>query len=194
MPAHRGKRLPHLADDPDAHLRRWTWLIWMGFSVALVLGWVAAPIRESAEAIPWVTKAPLIGLYMLWPLWRGGRLVLSRMRESPLAPWQGRYYAFDNVQIRVLLDEENRLLMVASDVLDALRVEGRDRAPDRIRAIAGRDALITVLGLAEPVFTEKGLQAWLERNSRRDVVRFARWLRTQVSEPHHRRREGAANN
>ncbi len=30
------------------------------------------------------------------------------------------------------------------------------------------------------------MQAWLERSSRRDVARFALWLRTQVSEPHRR--------
>jgi len=50
---------------------------------------------------------------------------LSKMREAPLAPWQGRYYAFDNFQIRVLVDEEDRLLIVAGDVLDALRIIDR---------------------------------------------------------------------
>jgi hypothetical protein len=194
MPAHRGKRLPHLAYDPDARMRRWLWLIWAGLTVALVFGWFAAPMRESTDAIPWLMKAPLIGLCVIWPLWRGARLILSQMREAPLAPWQGRYYAFDNLQIRVLLDEEDRLLIVASDVLDALRIKGRDRQPDRIRAIAGLDGLRTVPKMEEPVFTETGLQEWLKRSSRRDVVRFAHWLRTQVSEPHRRLRECETRN
>ena len=167
----------------------WAWL-----TVALVFAWFATPIRESTDAIPWLMKAPLIGLCVLWPLWRGGKLVLSHMRESPLAPWQGRYYAFDNFHIRVLLDEEDRLLIVASDVLDALRIEGRDRQPDRIRAIAGRDGLRTAPEIQEPVFTETGLQEWLKRNSRRDVARFVHWLRTQVSEPHRRQRERGTRN
>jgi hypothetical protein len=186
MPAHRGKPLPHLADDPDARMRRWIWLIWGGSTVVLVFSWFAAPIRDSTDAVPWLMKAPLIGLCVMWPLWRGGKLVLSQMRESALAPWQGRYYAFDNFQIRVLVDEEDQLLIVASDVLDALRIKGRDRQPDRIRAIAGRDALRTVPEIEESVFTETGLQEWLKRSSRRDVLRFAHWLRTQVSEPHRR--------
>jgi hypothetical protein len=186
MRAHRGKRLPHLAYDPDARTQRWIWLIWAASAVALVFGWFAAPIRESTDAIPWLMKAPLIALCVLWPLWRGGKLLLSQMRESPLAPWQGRYYAFDNVQIRVLVDEEDRLLIVASDVLDALRIRGRDRQPDRIRAIVGPDGFRTVPEMEESVFTEAGLQEWLNRSSRRDVLRFARWLRTQVSDPHGR--------
>ena len=186
MPAHRSKRLPHLAYDPDERMRRWIWLIWAGSAVVLVFGWFAAPIRVSTDVIPWLVKAPLIGLCVMWPLWRGGKLILSHMLEAPLAPWQGRYYAFDNFQIRVLVDEEDRLLIVASDVLDALRIKGRDRQPDRIRAIAGRDGLRTVPEIEESVFTETGLQEWLKRSSRSDVLRFAHWLRTQVSEPHRR--------
>jgi hypothetical protein len=187
MPVHRRKRLPRLGDDPDAPTRRWIWLIWAGFTLALVWGWLAAPIHESADAISWLVKAPLIAVDLMWPLWQGARLVLQQMREAPLASWQGRYYEFENFQIRVLVDEEDRLLIVASDVLDALRIKGRGRQPERIRAIAGRDGLRTVPQIGEPVFTEKGMQAWLERNSRRDVARFALWLRTQVSEPHRRR-------
>ena len=114
-------------------------------------------------------KAPLIALALMWPLWQGGRLVVQQVREAPLAPWHGRYYAFENFQIRVLVDEENRLLIVASDVLNALRIKGRGRKSERIRAIAGRDGLLTVPGIREPVFTGTGLQAWLERSSRRDV-------------------------
>jgi len=186
MPVHMRERLSGLNDDPDALMRRGIWLVWAGLTLALVWGWVAAPIRQSSEAIPWLVKAPLIALCLMWPLWRGARLVLLKMREAPLAPWQGRYYAFDNFQIRVLVDEEDRLLIVASDVLDALRIKGRGRQAERIRAITGRDGLRAVPGIGEPVFTEQGMQAWLERNSRRDVARFALWLRTQVSEPHRR--------
>ncbi len=89
-------------------------MIWAGFTVALVWAWVVAPIRESTDAIPWLMKAPLIALYLMWPLWQGGRFVLQKMREAPLAVWQGRYYAFGNFQIRVLVDEDDRLLIVAT--------------------------------------------------------------------------------
>ncbi len=161
-------------------------MIWAGFTVALVWAWVVAPIRESTDAIPWLMKAPLIALYVMWPLWQGGRLVLQKMREAPLAAWQGRYYAFGNFQIRVLVDEDDRLLIVATDVLDALGIEGRGRQAERIRAIVGRDGLRTVPRRGQLAFTETGMQAWLERSSRRDVERFALWLRPQVSEPHRR--------
>jgi hypothetical protein len=192
MRAHRRKDLTHLGEDPDARMRRWMWLVWAGLTLALVGAWLAAPIRQSMDAISWLVKAPLIALDLTWPLWRGGRLVFSLMREAPLAPWQGRYYVFGNFQIRVLVDEDGALLFVASDVLDALRIKGRGRHVDRIRAIAGRDGLRSVPGVGQAVFTEKGMQAWLERNSRHDVARFALWLRTQVSEPHRRMLERGA--
>ena len=183
-----------LDDDPDKRTRRSIWMIWAGFTVALVWAWVVAPIRESTDAIPWLMKAPLIALYLMWPLWQGGRLVLQKMREAPLAAWQGRYYAFGNFQIRVLVDEDDRLLIVATDVLDALGIEGRGRQAERIRAIVGGDGLRTVPGTGQLAFTEMGMQAWLERSSRRDVARFALWLRTQVSEPHRRMLERGMGN
>jgi hypothetical protein len=187
-------RLPHLGDDPDARTRRGIWLIWAGLAVALVVGWVAGPIRASMDAIPWLAKAPLIALVLMWPLSQGARLLVHAMRAAPLAAWHGRFYEFDTVQIRVLLDEDCRLLIVASDVLDALGIQGRGRHVDRIRAVAGHDGLRTVPGMREPVFTGEGLQAWLERNPRRDVTRFTLWFRTQVSEPHRRMLERGTRN
>ena len=175
-----------LSEDPDRRARRLIWMIWTGFTLVLVWGWVAAPIRQSSDTIPWLVKAPVVALYLMWPLWQGARLALQKLREAPLATWQGRYYAFGSFQIRVLVDEDDRLLIMASDVLDALRIEGRGRRPERIRAIVGRDGLRTVPRTGQLVFTETGMQAWLERNSRQDVARFALWLRTQVSEPHRR--------
>jgi hypothetical protein len=190
MPPHsHQERLPPLGDDPEARTRRSIWWIWTALTLTFLGLWLATPVREAAGAIPWLKKAPLIALYLMWPLWQGGRLLLQKMREAPLEAWHGSYYAFEDFQIRVLVDEDDRLLFVASDVLDALRIEGRGRQPERIRAIVGRDGLRAVAAMRVLVFTETGLHAWLERNSRRDVARFAHWLRNQVFEPHRRRLE-----
>jgi len=167
-------------------MRRWIWRLWAALSLVLLLAWFAAPIRRVTDAVAWIQKAPLLGLYALWPLWQGARLLLSRMRHAPLAPWQGRYFEFEGTQIRILVGDDERLLFVVKDVLLALRITGRDRHIDRIRAAAGREGVRTVEGSGETVFTEKGLQAWLERNSRREVARFEFWLRTQVSDPYRR--------
>jgi hypothetical protein len=189
MPAHSHQRLPPLGDDPDARTRRWIWWIWTALTLTFLCIWVTTPIREATGAIPWLMKAPLIALYLMWPLWQCARLLVQKMRETPLAAWHGSYYAFEDFPIRVLVDEDDGLLFVAGDVLDALRIEGRGRQPERIRLVAGRDGLRAVPGMRELVFTEAGLHAWLERNSRRDVARFAHWLRTQVFEPHRRKLE-----
>jgi hypothetical protein len=186
LPADWRKRLPRLDHDPDASARRWTWLLWTALVLALALAMRAAPLRNSVDALPWLSRLPLVALVLLWPLWRLGRLLMARVREAPLAPWHGRYYAFGQHQIRVLVDEDDRLLIVARDVFDALGMRGRGRHADRIRAVAGRDGLRTLAGSGEAVFTETGLQAWLERHSRPEVARFAHWLRTQVGDPHRR--------
>ena len=190
MPHPRPRRgaesLPRLDGDPDARLLRWGWLFWA--AITLDLGWAfaAAPARDPSGALRWALQVPLIALWLLWGGWRGARFVWHWLRDAPLAPWDGRYYAFDDRQIRVLLDDQDRLLIVASDVFDVLRIEGRGRNADRVRAIIGRDGLRTLPGTGRLAFTVPGLQGWLARNSRRDARRFSVWLRTQVSEPHDR--------
>jgi len=183
-----------LDDDPDRRTRRSVWMIWAGFTVALVWAWLVAPIRESTDAIPWLMKAPLIALYLMWPLWQGGRLVLQKMREAPLAAWQGRYYAFGNFQIRVLVDEDDRLLIVATDVLDALGIEGRGRQPSASGQLWAAMVSAQCQGrgnwLSPRWACRRGWSAALAATSHASRC----GLRTQVSEPHRRMLERGMGN
>ena len=183
----RPPRFFPLDGDPDARTLRWLWLLWAALTVVFAIALTLAPVRHSADAIAWLQRAPLVALWVLLPLWQGARVLLGHLRQAPLAPWQGRYYAFDDHQIRVLVDEQGELFIVAADVFDALRVQGRSRHPDRVRACAGPEGLRQLPGIPQPVFTEVGLQKWLEKTTRRDAQRFSHWLKTQVSGPQHRK-------
>ena len=59
------------------------------------------------------------------------RRVLARLSQQPLAKWQGSYYSFNDVQVRVFEDEDE-LWFAAKDVLAAVGMRG---IPDSFLAI-----------------------------------------------------------
>jgi hypothetical protein len=162
---------------------RWGWIFWGAGTVALAAFVVAAP-RERLPLF-----ATLGAVLLLWPLWRGGRWLLDAFVSGPQEEWQGSYYEFDGLQIRVLTDDTDALWFCASDVFDALAIVGSGRDPARARISAGREGLRRAPGTRLLCFTERGLAAWLERRTERRTAAFDRWLKTQVIGPHRRRLE-----
>jgi hypothetical protein len=179
--------LPTLPADPDARLIRWGWIGWMALTLFLVVRFVAM----GGSAISFIVTVQIAALWILWPLYRGGRALWHWMRAAPYARWNGSYYEFDGRQIRVLFDEDT-VFVVAADVFDALGLSGRATDPQRGRAVAGREGLLRLPGRREIVFTERGLAAWLERRTEKKAAAFKRWFDLQVLAPHRKRRARVA--
>lgn len=181
MPAPR-VRPPLIAADPDARMLRAGWVLWALLLVltSLLVWWM------PAHVLPLL--AVLGGLLLLWPLWRGGRLLWRAVSDASHAEWQGRYFEYDGRQIRVVEDDDGGLRIAAVDVFDALDLPATARDPARVRLAAGRDGLRAAPNLPVLCFTERGLAAWLDRRSGAQVAAFRRWLQAQVIDPHHRRR------
>ena len=177
--------LPRLAADPDGRLIRWGWVAWLVLTV--LLGALLLRTRTWDAAIQVIPVVQAAALWILWPLWRGGRATWHWLRASPYTRWNGSYYEFDGRQMRVLLDDDD-VFIVAADVFAALDLHGRATDPARVRAIAGRDGLVTVPALHALVFTERGLEAWLDRRSDEKAVALHRWYAQQVIKPHRNRR------
>ncbi len=171
------------AIDPDARSVKATWIAWCVAALVLA-GLLAITPRERLPLL-------LIGasLLLLWPLWRGGRLLWEQTLNASMQPWQGSYYEYDGRQIRVLVDDLDDLWFSAADVFDALGVEGKARDLGRARLAAGRDGLRHAPGQRMICFTERGLSAYLDRRTDARSASFQRWLQAQVLRPHHRRRE-----
>ena len=176
-----------LSRDPDERVVRWGWVFWfawLGVGGALLLG----DYRGSVLGIGLVLSAPFWAVWLMWPLYRGARVLWRALRHAGMEPWDGRYYEFDGRQVRILFDDES-VWFAAADVFDALGTVPSARDPERVRQIVGRDGLrpAPVSGLL--CFSEMGLAAWLDRRTERTATQFRRWVDTQVVAPYRRRCE-----
>lgn len=184
------RALSALDRDPDERTVRWGWVFWISWLLvggALLFGdWKSGVIGLGA-----VLAAPFWALWLLWPLYRGARFALRHLRHAPLAAWDGRYFAFDDRQIRVLFDDE-AIWVVAVDVFEVLGTPADARMPERVRQIVGRDGLQSAPDSTLLAFSEKGLAAWLDRRTERRALQFARWFQHEVVAPYRRRREREA--
>jgi hypothetical protein len=178
---------PLLSPDPGTTVLRWGWFLWVTWAV-IGTGLLGEDIRSGAFALGAVLTAPFWAVWLLWPLYRGWALWMRWARHSRWQAWQGSYYEFDGRQVRVLFEGE-QVWFAADDVFDALRLEGRQRDPERGRLVAGRDGLTELADSGLLAFSEAGLRAWLDRRTEPDAMKFARWIQFQVIEPYKRRRE-----
>jgi hypothetical protein len=171
--------------DPDERTLRWGWVFWWSWLLvggSLLYGdWKGGAIGIGA-----VLAAPFWALWALWLLLRGARFALRHLRHAPLAAWDGRYYAFDDRQMRVSFDGA-AIHIAADDVFEALGTPTDARDPARVRQIVGRDGLQPAPDGPWLAFSEKGLAAWLDRRSDRRALQFARWFEHEVAAPHRRR-------
>lgn len=179
-----------LAPDPGPKVLRWGWFLWATWAI-VGTGLLGENRAGSGVALGLVLSAPFWALWAFWPLYRGWALWVRWAPHSRWRDWHGSYYEFDGRQIRVLFDDD-ALWFAAEDVFDALRIEGRQRDPERGRLVAGRDGLAQRPDSGLLVFSEAGLRAWLERRTDADALKFRRWVEAQVIEPYRRRRERGA--
>jgi len=180
-------KLSFLSRDPDERVLRWGWVLWIAWLAvgsALLLG----DYRGALFGVGLVLAAPFWALWLLWALYRGGRLVWHGLKHSRWKRWSGRYYEFDGCQVRIIFDAED-VFFAAADVFDVLGTTVTARAPERVRQVVGRDGLRNVPKSNFLCFSEKGLVAWLDRRTDRQAALFARWVEAQVLRPHRRRRE-----
>ncbi|HOX89366.1 MAG TPA: hypothetical protein PLN55_07125 [Burkholderiaceae bacterium] len=176
-----------LAQEPDARAVRTGWLAWSTWGVIggalLFEDW-----KLSASAFNLVLTAPFWALWLLWPLLRLAYRIKHWGWIEPRAAWHGAHYEFDGRRMRVrFVDEE--ALVAAADVFDALGTPAESRRPERIRIVAGPEALASIAGESSEFFTAAGLAAWLGRRSDAQAHALARWFEHEVVAPARRRRE-----
>jgi hypothetical protein len=176
--------LPRLALEPDVRLVRWGWIGWGALTVFLGVLWMVFGGGTAAHRL---TFAPAAALWLFWPLYRGGGALWRWMKAAPHAPWNGAYYEFDGRQMRLLFDDDD-IYVVADDVFAALDLHGHATEAARVRVVAGKDGLRQLPDHSEFVFTERGLNAWLERRTGANAVRLRRWFEREVLAPHRNRR------
>jgi len=151
----------------------YAWLVWSavhrGDETLIVMAVGAAPIAAFLMAPALVALFPE---YLGW------------VDERTWEPWQGRYYAFDDHQIRVV-EARGCLWFSSRDVHAALRLKARPgtlrtlRAAERLRD----DALGDIL-------SSEGLTALFGRSTDRRTLRLLWWAENDVRRPWQNRRDG----
>lgn len=135
----------------------------------------------------------LIGLLFALPLlaWIASRLIVNEggvffswTSRQALGKWQGTYYSFNDVQVRVYEDDEE-LWFVVGDVLKSVGLKG---VPDSFLAIYPRDCKL-LEGTRFTVMNPTGLEHMLGKRNDREAIRFLQWMNRDVMRPWQRKRE-----
>ena len=142
-----------------------SWLVWRYLGIVAAV--VTAPLWGVALARPIVEFA---GYFYVW------------VNRSPLAAWQGRYYNFNGVHVRVM-PVAQALWIVDRDILKVLGEKPTLLLPDQFDA--------TEYGPIEGTrlhgFSEAGLERLLTQHPHTESARLLIWLRREVYFPHRRR-------
>jgi hypothetical protein len=167
---------------------RWGWTLFAAWT--LVGGTLTLRELQAGELalIGVVMVAPFWAAWLIWLAWRGWARLSPWLGYAPHYRFHGNYYEYDGWQIRIWFDV-TELWIAVDDVLDALRVEGVARDVERLRSLAGAEAVQRIEGLRPWVFSSAGLRLWLARRGSDAAHRFDRWLEAEVLAPFRRRRE-----
>ena len=108
----------------------------------------------------------------------GGAEALGWFSRSAVEEWEGSYYAFNDVQVRIY-EDEGELWFVAADVLKAI---GLPELPAAFRA-AHPNEMRTVPGTRLSALNPAGIENMLAKRSEHEAGRFLHWMRRDVIGP-----------
>lgn len=129
---------------------------------------------------------PMLGWLLARVLVHQGGNAFSWISSLPLRKWQGAYYSFNDVQVRVYEDEDD-LWFVASDVLAAVGMRG---VPDSFLAVYP-DGSRVIPGTRLTGLNAGALEQMLGKRNEHEAIRFLQWMRREVVKPWERKRERA---
>jgi len=133
----------------------------------------------SWTLVAFVFSTPLVGVAIARPVVEMVHDGVGWLWRQPLEAWQGNYYAFNSVHIRVF-DDGERLWFCAQDIVAACHLKAL--AP----AIPGVE-LVEKL----PSLTIEGVQRFHDGHPHPELGRFLLWAQREVVRPWERKRSGA---
>ena len=152
----------------------------VGFSAAFT--WSAYKISQGDKGwtlVALVFSIPAIGVAIAKPLVELAHDGLEWLSAQPMRKYHGRYYAFNNVQIRVI-EGEDRLWFSAADVLEACGIRA---APALLPDVHELDDM--------PCLDMAGLQKLHEAYREVELGRLTLWAQREVVTPWDRKRAGS---
>jgi hypothetical protein len=152
-----------------------------GAFVALVT-WAGGKLGGKAWAlIGFLVTLPTLAFSLSRPLIQMIEHGFVWTAARPLKEWEGNYYEFGGVQVRVI-EEDDALWFAADDVIKATGIEAHGSTLAETRRVAGYS--IPFLGIAS-------LEKVLGGHRSHESGRFMLWARREVLAPWERKRSGA---
>ena len=161
--------------------------VWKVFNVVVVSAIIGVLVWIS-----WLTPSKL-GLFLCIPLFawlasraivHGGFNLFEWVSRLPYAAWNGRYYEFNNEQIRVY-EHHDRLLFVAEDVMRAARIT---KAPTAHVAVHS-DEMAEIPGSRLRGLGIRQIERLANEHPGTEAGRLLLWAQREVVGPWEKKRE-----
>ena len=140
----------------------------------------------------WPAVAVIWGALLARPVIEFFPGLVRSARHAALREWEGRYYAFESAQVRVL-DVDGEPWIVDADAFRALGVPTTRRTRAVLAATLGAAEYGPIPGTRHRGFSERGVLRYLEKREDRQATKFGLWLEREVFLPWRRRRDRAAS-
>ncbi|GAA5179801.1 hypothetical protein GCM10025771_22790 [Niveibacterium umoris] len=166
--------------------RAWAQLL-IRAAMAAVIAWI---FFRAMGLIGLVVALAPAALLTTVPLTHSGFDLLRWLRKSPVRPWNGRWYEFERIQVRIF-EHPDHTWFCADDVFRALGEPVDKVVHERFRNRFG------ALGYREPAgedlvcFSEAALRRYLATRRDEHSLRFSRWIERDVLFAHEKRRREA---
>lgn len=133
--------------------------------------------------IGFVLSIPLCGIALAKPLVELFGESIAWLSHQPLRQWEGRYYEFNGIQIRIYEDDD-KLWFVAKDVLRATNLPA---IPESFIATHSQGFKV-LAGTSLTCLDLDTLEKMLARSREYELERFILWGRREVETPWERKR------
>ena len=159
-------------------------------ALAAAIAWMLVGFARWL-GFPWyagiVFAAVPIAAILAKPILEAAGGLIDWLRHAPHEPWQGRYYRFNDVHIRIH-EVDGDLWFVDRDVCQACGLPFDASFGARFPASQHE----RIEGTRQWGFSEAGLEAFLSPSREAEAGKFLLWAKREVLAPHRRKRENAA--
>lgn len=156
----------------------------LGLATGAAMIWIGWKFGGRTGAlIALVVAAPVLGFAIARPLVELVHEGFGWLSAQPLAEWEGNYYEFNAVQVRVY-EDEGQLWFAAADVMKAAQMPRLPDAvlPDRVNECR------RIPGTGLVGFTLAGLEKFVATHPHPEAGRLLLWARREVVAPWEKRR------
>jgi hypothetical protein len=148
------------------------------------IGWKLG--QRSWALVAFLVSVPVVGFAIARPLIELSHEGLTWLRHSPLHEWEGSYYEFAGVHVRVY-ELDGRLWFGAPDVIKALGLQ----ASPALMLSQNLRGCRKLSGTGIACLTVEAAEKLVLDHAAPEGARFVNWMRREVVTPWERKRSGA---